>query len=164
MEYKVEVKNVHISPRKMRLVVDGVKKLPLGQALQQLMVMNKRAALPLRKAILSAIANAKQQQANEQELLIKNMFVGEGVKYRRYHYAARGRVRPYKRRMSHLTVVLSAKAPKVAVAPKTEAKNEENKVEKMETQVAVKEEKVAKKELLKKAVKKGGSKVIWDRK
>lgn len=151
MEYKVEVKNVHISPRKMRLVVDSVRKLPLGQVLQQLMIMEKRAAIPLRKALLSAVANAKQQQADENDLLVRAMFVGEGVKYKRFHFAGRGRTRPYKRRMSHLTVVLGTKAQKVAVK---EGIIEGKTVEKIEANVKVAEPKAVKKRVTKKAVQK----------
>jgi hypothetical protein len=37
------------------------------------------------------------------------MFVNEGTSYKRFHYAGRGRTRPYKKRSSHLKVILGVK-------------------------------------------------------
>jgi large subunit ribosomal protein L22 len=70
--------------------------------------MDKRASGPLKKAIDSAIANAVNNFKAEKEILsIKDIIVNEGVSMKRYHYAARGRIRPYKKRTSHIHVVLT---------------------------------------------------------
>ncbi len=107
MEYKAEAKNVRMSPRKVRLVADSVRELGLEQALSSLMVLNKRAASPIKKAIESAIANAVNNfQASRGDLTIKEIMIGEGDKYKRYHYAARGRTRPYVKRSSHIRIIL----------------------------------------------------------
>src|SRR5690606_22460983 len=100
-------KNIKISPRKVRLVADSVRDLRIDQAIASLTVLNKRAADPLRKTLESAIANAVNNfQASRGDLKIKEIMIGEGIMYKRYHFAARGRVRPYLRRTSHIRVIL----------------------------------------------------------
>lgn len=121
MEYIAIAKNIKISPRKMRLVVDGVKAKKLRVALSELMVMNKRASGPVEKAIKSAVANAKNNfQAMEADLAIKDIMITEGVTAKRYHFAGRGRSRPYQRRTSHITVILADN--KVKSSTKVETK------------------------------------------
>ena len=108
MEYIAIAKNIKISPRKVRLVVASIKKKNLSSANAVLSVMNKRAALPIRKAIDSAIANAVNNfKADKTNLTIRDVIVSEGASMKRYHFAARGRTRPYKRRTSHIRVVLA---------------------------------------------------------
>ena len=131
MKYIAESKNVKMSPRKVRLIVDGIKTLPVERAVAVLSVSNKRAAIPVRKTLLSAIANAVNNgKVARADLIISEMMVNEGLAYKRYHYAARGRIRPYKKRTSHLRVILDTKvvnalpAPKVAEVSKKEAKEE----------------------------------------
>jgi len=116
MQYTAEAKNLKISPRKVRLVVDGVKKMPITAALAVLEVSSQRASSPIIKAIKSAMANAVHNgKVIKEDLFIESMFVNEGVSNKRYHYAARGRIRPYKKRTSHLKVILGVKETKVAV-------------------------------------------------
>lgn len=108
MEYIAIAKNIKISPRKVRLVVDSVKKQNLNKTLSVLSLMPKRAAGPVKKVIDSAIANAVNNfKVKREALSIRNILVTEGTSLKRYHFAARGRVRPYKRRSSHIKVILS---------------------------------------------------------
>jgi large subunit ribosomal protein L22 len=110
MQYVAEAKNLKISPRKMRLVVEGVKKMPLSFAVATLSVASQRASGPIKKALESAVANAVNNgKVKKENLFISEMFVNEGVSYKRYHFAARGRIRPYKKRTSHLKVILGVK-------------------------------------------------------
>jgi len=107
MEYIAIAKNIKISPRKMRLVADDIKTRKLSLALSHLTVMNKRASGPIKKALESAISNAvNNKNADKNMLQIKDIIINEGAAMKRFHYAARGRVRPYKRRMSHVRVIL----------------------------------------------------------
>src|SRR3989344_7308805 len=121
MEYIAIAKNIKISPRKVRLVVASIKKKNLSSANAVLSVMNKRAALPIKKTIDSAIANAVNNfKADKTSLTIRDIIVSEGVSMKRYHFAARGRVRPYKRRTSHIRVVLTDNIKSEARNPKSE--------------------------------------------
>lgn len=125
MNYTAEANNLKISPRKMRLVVDGVKNMPLIQALAVLTVGNTRASSPIKKALQSAMANAVHNgKVNKEDLMISSMFVTEGVSNKRFHFAGRGRTRPYKKRTSHLKVILGVREGKALVAPKAEIKTE----------------------------------------
>jgi len=118
-EFVAVGKNIKMSPRKMRLVADSVKKSDLQNALAQLVVLNKRAADPIRKALESAVANATHNYGKEKaSLTIKDIIVTEGISYKRYHYASRGRIHPYKRRTSHVRVVLVQKDGAKVVEPK----------------------------------------------
>jgi large subunit ribosomal protein L22 len=115
----------------MRLVADSVKKSDLQNALAQLVVLNKRAADPIRKALESAVANATHNFGKEKaSLTIKDIIVTEGISYKRYHYASRGRIHPYKRRTSHVKVVLVQKEEKAKKIETKEAMQEEKTVEK----------------------------------
>lgn len=108
MEYIAIAKNIKMSPRKVRLVADGVKKKKLSVAISALGVLNQRAAGPIKKAIDSAIANATNNfAAKRDDLTISDIIIGEGVSMKRFHFAGRGRTRPYKRRTSHIRVILS---------------------------------------------------------
>ena len=98
-------KNISASPRKLRLVADMVRKMRPDEAVLSLQFTNKAAALPLAKAIKTAIANA----SGAAHLSFKSIEVNEGFKMRRYRVgtAGRGRGRPYKKRFSHIKIVLT---------------------------------------------------------
>lgn len=106
MEITQTQKNVSHTPRKMRLVADMIRRLTPLQALQDLRFVNKAAAPDLAKAIKTALANAKQLGLAE-GVMFKKLEINEGVKMKRYRSAARGRVRPYVKRTSHIKIVLT---------------------------------------------------------
>jgi large subunit ribosomal protein L22 len=56
--FKAILRNVRVSPRKARLVVDLVRGKPVSTALDMLRVTNKKTAPMLKKLIHSAMANA----------------------------------------------------------------------------------------------------------
>ena len=107
MQYNALAKNIKVSPRKVRLVADSVRDLTISKALTQLIVSRKRGAVSLKKVLDSAIANAvNNNSAKKDDLKIKTINITEGIKYKRYHYAGRGRTRPYMKRTSHINVIL----------------------------------------------------------
>ncbi len=53
MKFTAEAKNIKVSPRKMRLVVDGIKKMPITTALATLDLSPTSAATPIKKALMS---------------------------------------------------------------------------------------------------------------
>lgn len=119
MDYIAESKNIKISSRKVRLVVDQIKKLDLLSAVSYLQVLNKRSAMPVKKTIESAIANAVNNfKADKNNLTINDIQVNDAGAYKRYHYAARGRIRPYKKRTSHIKVILEEKTEKKTAVTK----------------------------------------------
>lgn len=113
MEIKAEAKYVRISPRKVRLVVDAIKHLPLNRAIEELRLINKRAAFYIRKILVSARTNAvHNRQLDESGLAIKSIEVNSGPALKRWQPVSRGMAHGYKKRLSHIKVVLQGKEKK----------------------------------------------------
>lgn len=113
MEVQAISKSVKISPRKVRLVVDEMKNASLQDALRTLSLARKRAALAIEKTLRSAIANATHNAGLKEEMLvIKKIEVTEGAAIKRFHPSTRGRVHPYKKRSSHIRVILEERQKK----------------------------------------------------
>lgn len=110
MEIKAESKYARISPRKARLVAEKIKNLPLKDALENLAFLRKRTAKPILKTLKSAIANATYNfKFKDEDLKIKSIEILKGPVLKRWRPVARGRTHPYKRRTSHIKVVLTKK-------------------------------------------------------
>lgn len=113
------------TPRKLRLVANTVRKLPLADALQQLAVIERRASIGVLKVVRQAIANAMNNHGFRfEDLQLKNILVMEGARYKRYRAVSRGRGHGVLKRTSHIRVELEAGAPVVAESKsKTENKS-----------------------------------------
>lgn len=122
MEVVATQKFLRMSPRKLRPIAAMIKDLSPSQAIEVLPHVGKRAALPLAKVIKTAIANAKEKGVSEADLVFKEIQINDGPRLKRWRAGARGRVKPYQRKMSHIRVVLRAKAKKVKKAKKRQAK------------------------------------------
>lgn len=107
MDIKAEQKYLLMSPKKVRVVVQMIKKLKPTLAAESLFLVNKRAAEPIRKVILSAIANAKTKGISEKDLIFKEIQVGEGPRLKRGNPVSRGQWHPIKKRMCHIRVILT---------------------------------------------------------
>ena len=105
-------KFVLASPKKLREVVALIKKLSPSEAVERLPFAGKRSAKSLEKVVRSAVANARQRGLNEETLSFKEIQINEGPRLKRFRAGARGRAKPYKKRMSHIRVVLTAKGDK----------------------------------------------------
>lgn len=128
------------SPRKLREVANLIKKMTPSQAVEELPYLPKRAGVPLRKVIMTAIANAKQKEVSDDKLVFKEIQIGEGPMLKRYRAGARGRAKPYKRRMSHIRVVLTVKEDKKSenLTKKNVSYKSQRKTEKIKTKKGVK--------------------------
>ena len=126
MEIKSVQKFVKTSPRKLRLVANLAKKMKPMDAIERLPFSRKRAADPLVKVIKTAVANAKERGLKEENLIFKEIQINEGPRLKRGRPASRGVWHPYKRRMSHIRVVLVEKK-KMEKTLKTKAKKETKK-------------------------------------
>lgn len=110
MQVIAKAQSVQISPRKVRLVADVIRNKKVVDALVALQLLRKRGGSALLKVLNSAVANASHNAKLQTEsLMIKKIEVGEGVAYKRFHPSTRGRVHPYKKRTSHITIVLEDK-------------------------------------------------------
>jgi ribosomal protein L22 len=82
-----------------------VRKMDPFEAVELLSFTNKAAAMPMAKAIKTAIANAGKKEG----LSFLKLEVNEGTVLRRNRVgtAGRGRSRPYKKKWSHVRIVLT---------------------------------------------------------
>ena len=108
MEIKASTQAVRISSRKVNLVADTVRNKTIDEAIAILQFVHKRGASVIEKTILSAVANAvNNKQLERKDLKIKAIDVTGGPALKRYHPSTRGRIHPYKKRSSHITVILT---------------------------------------------------------
>ena len=124
---KAFLKNYRQSPRKVRLVAGLIRKKNVDQALAQLDFLAKRAGGPIRKLLLSAISNAKNQGIEKESLFIQELRVDKGVTLKRMMPAAMGSGHRINKRTSNIALILGEKVVKVkptkkAKEVKTEAK------------------------------------------
>jgi len=111
LEAKAIEKYIRISPRKVKWVIDIVRKKPVDEAIGILSLTPNRAAVYVKKAIQSASANAtenfKEYKVAEDDLVIKEIYVTEGPTLKRFKPRARGRADRVLKRTSHITVLVS---------------------------------------------------------
>jgi len=108
MEARAIAKYIRVSPQKARLVVDLIRGKSVAEARRILMFTRKYAAVPVRKVLESAVANARQNaQMDENILYVKEIYVDQGPALKRWRARAQGRAAPIKKRMSHITVIVS---------------------------------------------------------
>ena len=106
---KAFLKNYRQSPRKVRLVAGLIRGKSVPVAIAELDFLAKRASAPLKKLLLSAVANAKQAGKEKENLLIKELRVDKGITMKRMMPAAMGTGHRINKRTSHLTLVLAEK-------------------------------------------------------
>jgi len=107
MEIKAIARNVRMSPRKVRLLATVVKHTNVADTLIRLQHIDRAASLPIAKLIASAAANAMQvHKIAATALTIKNITVDGAGAFKRFNPVSRGAAHAYKKRNSHITVVL----------------------------------------------------------
>jgi len=108
MEVKAKSRYIPISPRKLALVCDQVRGMYAEQALVVLEYMPHKGAHFVYKTVQSALANARNNfDLDTEEMIIAQIWAGEGPRLKRYKAGARGRYKPRVRRQSHLWVTLA---------------------------------------------------------
>lgn len=118
-------KGVSMSPRKVGVVAALVRGRTVADALTILEHTPRRSALPVKKVIESARANADHNHNYKPDTLkIVSIQVSPGQRLKRYRPAAHGRALPFQRRTSHIHVVVDGeqRTPKKPAAKKEETK------------------------------------------
>ena len=106
-EARAIAKNVRITPRKARLVMDLVRGKSVKEALGLLANTNKAASEPVSKLIKSAAANAVNNFGmDEDSLYIAQIWANDGLRMKRYLPRAKGSASGLVKRNSHLYVVV----------------------------------------------------------
>jgi large subunit ribosomal protein L22 len=110
---KAFLKNYRQAPRKVRLVAGLIRGKGVAEAIAELDFLAKRAGLPVKKLLLSAVSNAKNMGVDVENLFIKTLTVDKGVTLKRMMPAAMGTGHRINKRTSHLEIVLGEKVAKV---------------------------------------------------
>ena len=106
-EARAIAKNVRITPRKARLVIDLVRGKDVKVALGILANTNKAASEPVAKLIKSAAANAVNNFGmDEDSLYVAEIYANDGLRMKRYLPRAKGSASGLVKRNSHLSVVV----------------------------------------------------------
>ncbi len=112
-QFKAIAKFVRYSPYKLRPIIDVVRGKDVGYALNWLTTHKTQRTLPIKKALESAVANAKDLQNIEPAaLFLKDIRVDQGPIRRYFKPGAQGRAKPQRKRMCHIRVVLQTKNDK----------------------------------------------------
>ncbi|MCW5924469.1 MAG: 50S ribosomal protein L22 [Saprospiraceae bacterium] len=111
MEAVAKLRNIPMSPRKMRLVVDNIRGRKVVDAFGILKHTNKEAAVWLEKLLLSAVNNWEQKSeqegaADDYELYVKTAHVDPGSIIYRFLPAPQGRAYKVRKRRNHVTIVV----------------------------------------------------------
>ena len=106
-DIQAKLRFLPLSAQKVRLVVDMVRGKDAVEALEMLRFVQKRAALPVRKLLVSAVSNAEENfGVSRDDLYVATIFADEAPTRRWRRFGARGRFKPILRRTSHVTVIL----------------------------------------------------------
>ena len=108
MEVQAITKYAKMSPIKVRQVAKEIRNLPANYAAEVLGLIPRKSAQLLLKTLKSALANAENNHnLSSDNLIVKEASIDEGPALKRFRPAARGQAHPYKKRTSHLRVVLA---------------------------------------------------------
>ena len=110
MESRAYLRNVRISPRKVKIVLDLIRNKPVDLALATLDLTPKAASPILAKLLKSAMANAENNNNMDKDnLYVAECFVTPGPIMKRIMPRAQGRAYRILKRTSHITIVLKEK-------------------------------------------------------
>jgi large subunit ribosomal protein L22 len=122
MEARAISKYNRQSPRKMRLVIDLIRGKSVDEAYAILQFSKKKAAEQIDKTLRSAVANAKSKADNAgefvdvDELVVREAYVNEGPRLKRWKAAAMGRAAPVAHPTSHIIVVVGTQGEQATAA------------------------------------------------
>ena len=109
MESKSVAKYVRVSARKARLVANEIRGYDYLEAVDILKFTQKRVAKLLLKTLNSAASNAVNlnDTIDIADLYIKKIYIDDGPMMKRFRARARGRASRIRKKLSHITIVLS---------------------------------------------------------
>ena len=108
MEVSARLRGARLSAQKARLVADQIRGQKVDDAINLLRFSSKKSAGIIRKVLLSAIANAENNEgADVDELKISTILVDEGMSMKRIRPRAKGKADRILKRSCHITVTVS---------------------------------------------------------
>ncbi len=108
MEVKASLKYGRLGVLKTREVADLIRGRNVNDAFNVLTHNQRKASVFIKKLLESAVANAEQKKVIDiNNLYVKSIYVNQGPSLKRYRPTAKGSSSPYKRKQSHIDLVLS---------------------------------------------------------
>jgi large subunit ribosomal protein L22 len=109
--YRASHQRARTSVKKARPVIDLIRGQRVARARDILRYTPKRAAYYIDRVLQSAIANAESTgQVDADDLVVARCWIDEGpARPGRWKFAAHGRVRPIRKRSSHIHVELAVR-------------------------------------------------------
>jgi len=109
MKITAKARYVRLSPYKVRPLADVVRGKTALYAINWLATCAVKKAVPLKKLIESAVANAKHNNNVDLEsLLVKDIRIDQGPIIRYFKPGAMGRANIQRKRLSHMSVILES--------------------------------------------------------
>lgn len=113
MQFIAKARYVWYSPYKLRPLVNVIRDKDVEYALAWLTTYRTKRSQPIKKALESAVANAKHAKQVEPNLLrIKDIRVDQGPMHSYIKPGAMGRAMPHRKRLCHISIVLETKTKK----------------------------------------------------
>ena len=107
MEVTSRLRYLQGSAQKVRLVADLIRGKKVDQALSILSFTPRKAAVIIKKALESAIANAEHNDgADIDELKVKSIYVEQGATLKRFRARAKGRGNRISKGTCHIYVTV----------------------------------------------------------
>ncbi len=124
---KAYAHSLRIAPKKANLIAKMVRGMPVPDAMEALRKTHKKGARMIELLLRSAIANTSHNDKQDpQTMLIRTIVVNQGQAYRRGMPMARGRQRPFRKFLSHVSLELGfvgdVEKPSKASRPSTKLK------------------------------------------
>lgn len=108
MQVQAIMKNVRMSPQKMREMVRQIQGLPAEKAVAILSMVSRKSARLVAKTLKSAMANAENNKGvKTDKLRIKEAVTGAATTLKRSTPKARGSAGPTLKRSCHIRIVLT---------------------------------------------------------
>ncbi|WGH27325.1 MAG: 50S ribosomal protein L22 [Candidatus Bostrichicola ureolyticus] len=102
------LRNVPISPRKMRLMANNIRNLSVNNALNILKYSKQKSSIFLKKLLLSALSNWKIKNKNiEKPLYIKEIIVNKARTLKRLRIASKGRANQIKKKYNNVKIIIN---------------------------------------------------------
>ncbi|HVX01209.1 MAG TPA: 50S ribosomal protein L22 [Candidatus Babeliaceae bacterium] len=114
MQFAAHAKHVAYSPYKLRPLANVIRGKGAIYALNWLTTYKTKRAIPIKKVLQSALANAKHlKNVDPQSLEIKEIRIDQGPILRYFKPGAMGRAMIQRRRQCHISIILESQNQEV---------------------------------------------------
>ncbi|MDR1488346.1 MAG: 50S ribosomal protein L22 [Holosporales bacterium] len=101
------LRKIRVSPQKLNIVASMIRGMKTDKALGVLFHSKRRIASDVRKTLMSAMANAENNNGLDVDnLYVKEAYVGHSLTLKRFHPRGRGRGSRVIKPFSHLSIVV----------------------------------------------------------